>query len=122
MTYYVVGPPPPPPGYGHMTGPRDDITGQFSLSYVSPHPQVCLCMGGEGSLWAPPYPVCLGPGAISMKEDWVQEAPLHSHTQTSYAGTRVFMRHRAYMPATIAVACGLLSPMQWCGHRFSAAG
>ena len=39
--------------------------------------------------------VCLGPGAISMKEDWVQGAPLHSHTQTSYAGTRAFMRHRA---------------------------
>ena len=44
--------------------------------------------GGEGS-------VCLGPGAISMKEDWVQGAPLHSHTQTSYAGTRAFMWHRA---------------------------
>jgi len=30
-----------------------------------------------------------------MKEDWVQGAPLHSHTQTSYAGTRALMRHRA---------------------------
>ena len=40
---------------------RSDVTGhviartEFSLSYVSPHPQVCLCMGGEGSPWAPPY-------------------------------------------------------------------
>ena len=25
--------------------------------------------------------VCYGPGAISMKEDWVQGAPLHLHTQ-----------------------------------------
>ena len=39
--------------------------------------------------------VCLSPGAISMKEDWVQGAPLHSHTQTSYAGTRDYTRHRA---------------------------
>ena len=51
------------------------------------------------------------PGAISMKEDWVQGALFHSHTQTSYVGTRAFMRHRAYMPATIVIACGLLSPM-----------
>ena len=39
--------------------------------------------------------VSLGPGAISMKEDWVQGARLHSHIQTSYAGTRAIMRHRA---------------------------
>jgi len=39
--------------------------------------------------------VCLGLGAISIKEGWVQGAPIHSHTQTSYAGTRVFMWHRA---------------------------
>jgi len=25
--------------------------------------------------------VCYGPGAISMKENWVQGAPLHLHTQ-----------------------------------------
>jgi len=50
------------------------------------------------------------------------EGPLHSHTETSYAGTRAFMRHRAYMPATIVVARSLLSPMQWCGRCFSAAG
>jgi len=28
-----------------------------------------------------------------MKEEWVQGAPLHSHT-TSYAGTRAFMQRR----------------------------
>ena len=54
--------------------------------------------------------VCYGLGAISMKEDWVQGAPLQAHTQTSYAGTRAFMRHRVYMPVTIVVARGLLSP------------
>ena len=32
------------------------------------------------------------------------------------------MRHRVYMPATIIVARGLLSPMQWCGQHFSAPG
>ena len=66
--------------------------------------------------------VCYGLVAISMKEDWVQGAPPHSHTQTSYAGTRAFMWQREYMPATIDVAHGLLSPMQWCGRRFSASG
>ena len=40
----LVGPPPSLPGYGHVTGPCDDVTGhviawtEFSLSYVSPHP------------------------------------------------------------------------------------
>ena len=44
-----------------MLGPRDNVAGhviartKFSLSYASPHPQICLCMGGEGSPWAPPY-------------------------------------------------------------------
>ena len=51
--------------------------------------------------------ICLGPGAISMKEDWVQGAPLHSHTQTSYAGTRAFMRHRARVALFLL---GLLLP------------
>ena len=32
------------------------------------------------------------------------------------------MQHRAYMPATIVVARGLLPPMQWCGRHFSALG
>ena len=66
--------------------------------------------------------VCYGPGAISMKEDWVRGAPLHSHTQISYAGTRDNSRQWGYMPATIGVARGLLSPIQWCGQRFSAEG
>ena len=67
-----------------MTRPGYDVTGhviawtEFSLSYVSPHPQVCLCMGG-GVCVGPA--LCLSPGAISMKEDWVQGAPLHLHTQ-----------------------------------------
>ena len=57
-------------------------------------------------------PRCMyGPDAISMKVEWVQGAPLHSHTQTSYAGTRGNTRQRAYMPATIVIARGLLCPM-----------
>jgi len=98
-----------------MTGPRDDVTGhviagtEFSLFYVSPHPQVCLCMGGGGVSVGPA--VCYGPGAISMKEDWVQGSPLRSHTQISYAGTRENSWRQAYMSATIVIACGLLSPM-----------
>jgi len=52
-----------------------------------------------------------GLGAISLKEDLVQGAPLHSHTETTYAGTRDNSRRRSYMPATIVVARGLLSPM-----------
>jgi len=54
--------------------PRDDVIGQvigrtkFSLSYASPHPQTCLCMGGGVSVGPA---VCYGPGAISMKENWV---------------------------------------------------
>ena len=66
-----------------MTGLQDDVTGhvitwtELSLSYMSPHPQTCLCMGG---VFVGPA-ICYGPGAISMKEDWVQGAPLHLHTQ-----------------------------------------
>ena len=82
--------PPSPPGFGHVTGPHDDVPGVLPLLRV-PHPQVCLCMG-EGGVSVGPA-ICLCPGAISMKEDWVQGAPLH--TQTSYAGTRALMRHRA---------------------------
>ena len=55
--------------------------------------------------------VCYSQGAISMKVEWVQGAPLHLHTQTSYAGTRDNTRQQAYMPATIVVARGLLSPV-----------
>ena len=64
----------------------------------------------------------IGLGAISIKEDYVQGAPLHSHTHISYAGTRDNSRRRSYKPSTIVIARGLLSPMQWCGRRFSAAG
>ena len=63
-----------------------------------------------------------GLGAISMKVEWVQGAPLHSHTQTLYAGTRDITWRQAYMPTTIAVAHGLLSPMPVYGRRFSAMG
>ena len=66
--------------------------------------------------------VCQGPGAISMKLEWVQGAPPHLHTQTSYAGTRDDTRWRAYMPATIIVARGLLSPMPVNGRRISDMG
>ena len=52
----------------------------------------------------------------------MQGAPPHSHTQTSYVGTRAFMGHRAYMPVTIVVARGLLSPMTWFLAVFSATG
>jgi len=55
--------------------------------------------------------VCLGPGAISIKVEWVQGAPPHLLTETSYAGTRDNTWQRAYMPATIFIARGLLSPM-----------
>jgi len=50
----------------HVTQPRDDVTGhviartEFSLSYVSPHPQICVCMGG-GSPWALPYVTAQAP-------------------------------------------------------------
>ena len=111
-----------------MTGPRDDVTGHvtrdhadrvLSLLRVPPPPDLPVYGGGGVSVGPT---VCLVPGAISMKEDLVQGAPLHSHTQISYAGTRDHSRRLAYMPATFVVAHGLLSPMQWCGRRFSAAG
>ena len=50
-----------------------------------------------------------GLGFISMKEDYVQGASLHSHTHISYAGTRDNSRQRSYKPSTIVVARGLLS-------------
>jgi len=109
VTYDVVGPPPSPPRNGHVTGPRDNVTGVLSLLRVTPPPD--LPVHGEGGVSVGPA-VCYGPGAISMKEDWVQGAPLHSHTQISYAGTRDNSWRRAYMPATIVVARGLLNPMQ----------
>ena len=82
-----------------MTGPRDDVTGhviawtEFSLSQVSPTPR-SACVWGRRGLRGPRR--MLRPSAISMKEDWVQGAPLHLHTQTSYAGTRDKPRRRVY--------------------------
>jgi len=80
-----------------MTGPRDDVTGhvivrtQFSLSYVSPHPQICLCMGGRG---------LRGPRRMSRPGRHHYEGGLGTrgpspltHT-TSYTGTGAFMRRR----------------------------
>ena len=63
-----------------------------------------------------------GPGTISMKVEYVQGAPPYLHTQTSFAGTRDNTWRRAYMPATIVIARGLLSPMPVYGWRFSAVG
>ena len=57
-----------------------------------------------------------------MKVEWVQGAPPHLHTQTSYAGTRDNTWQRAYMPTTIIAAHGLISPMPVYGRRFSAMG
>ena len=62
---------------------------------------------------------CIGPGVVSMKVEWLQGAPSHLHTQTSYAGTTDNTRRRVYMPATIIVARGLVRPMLWCGWCFS---
>jgi len=53
MTRWV--PPPSPPGYCHVTRP------EFSYASTGPHPQLGLCMGGEGSLWAPPYVTARAP-------------------------------------------------------------
>ena len=54
MTYDAVGPPPSPPGYGHVTGLRDDVTGQvimrteFSLLRVPPPPDLPVYGWGRG--------------------------------------------------------------------------
>ena len=87
---------------------RDHADRVLSLSTVPPPPGLLVYGGGRGTVGPA---ICLSLGAISMKENWVQRAPLHSHTQTSYKGTRAFMRHRSYMPATIVVAPSLLSPV-----------
>ena len=57
-----------------------------------------------------------------MKVEYLQGAPPHLYTQTSYAGTRDNTRQRAYMFATIIVARGLVRPMLVCGRHFSAMG
>ena len=58
----------------------------------------------------------------SIKEDYVQGAPLHSHTHISYAGTRDNSLRRACLPATVVFARGLLSPMPWFWRCFTAMG
>ena len=40
VTYDAVGPPPSLPGYGHVTGPQDDVTG-----HVIPRAKFSLSMG-----------------------------------------------------------------------------
>ena len=81
------GSPPFPPGYRHVTGLRDDVTGhviartEFSLSYASPHPQICMCMGGEGSPWALPYVTAWAP---SLWRRIGYKGPLFTHTHKSH--------------------------------------
>ena len=70
----------------------------LSLLCVPPPPDLPV-YGGEGVSVGPA--VCYGPGAISMKEDWVQGAPLHSHTEISDAGSRDNSRRRAYKCANV---------------------
>ena len=107
------GSPPSPPRYCPVSGPRDHVTGhviarpEFSSTSTVPHPQVGLCMGGGLN----------GPRSMSRPGRHLYEGrmgtrgPIHLHTQTSYTGTRDNTLRRAYMPATIVVARGLLSPM-----------
>ena len=95
--WYGGSPPPLHPGmvtwWGRaMTWQVTWSRGPSSLSLTRPPtPQICLCMGGRGLRWPA---ACYGPGAISVKEDWVQGAPPHSHTQTSYTRTRDNTRRR----------------------------
>ena len=63
-----------------------------------------------------------GTGVLSMKVEYLQGAPPHLHTQTSYPGTWDNTQQRVYMPATNLVARGLLSSMPVCGWHFSAMG
>ena len=66
---------------------------EFSLSYVSPPPQICLCMEGRG-LSGPRSMLRPGHHLYEGGLGTLQGAPLHSHTETTYAGTRALMRHR----------------------------
>ena len=83
--------------------------GRFKSSVVRFGNQTLPVNGGGGVSVGPA--IHTGLGAISMKEDYVQGAPLHLHTHISYAGTRDNSRWRSYKPSTIVVARGLLSPM-----------
>ena len=55
--------------------------------------------------------VCYGPGAITMKEEWVQGANLHPHTQLHTQGLGGLCGIGQGLPSTIVIARGLLSPM-----------
>ena len=69
----------------------------LSLLRVPPPPALPVYGGGGVSVGPA---VCLGPGAITMKEDWVQGAPLHLHTQL----------HTHFVPHT--AAAGKDCPLQ----------
>ena len=59
---------------------REEGTGgRFKSSVVRFGNQTLPVNGGGGVSVG--TAVCYGPGAISMKENWVQGAPLHLHTQ-----------------------------------------
>ena len=49
VTYDAVGPPPSPPGFGHVTGPRDDVTGVLSLLRVPLLRRGVCDWGGESA-------------------------------------------------------------------------
>ena len=61
--------------------------------------------------------VCLGPGAISMKEDWVQGAPLYLHTQLHTQVLGRLCGGGQGLPSTIVFLLGLSLPatMVWAG-------
>ena len=70
-----------------------------SLSLTRPPTPRSACVWGEGGVSVGPA-VCYSPGTISMKEDWVQGAPLHLRTQL----------HTHFVPHT--AAAGKDCPLQ----------
>ena len=89
--------------------------GRFKSSVVRVGNQTLPVNGGGVSVGPATH---TGLGAMSLKEDYVQGAPLHLHTHISYAGTRDNSRRQSYKPSTIVVARGLLSPMPWFSAAF----
>ena len=61
--------------------------------------------------------ICTGSGVFAMKLEYLQGAPPHLHTQTSYAGTRDNMYTAEGVYACYNHHC---CPMQLCGWHFSA--